>query len=479
MSLVIERLHSRFRSETPLAPARCEAWQSMLAAEDGDALAAGLTRDEEWLLIRRLPLAMRWRADAGDAEIGLHWRQALRQALEQAMSRPDDAGIIRYASRREAVTDLLYRSALGERERQWAWQRMGLIARGELGAADALAAGVAILLREPELVWPVLHRIVAAEAATAALTALLRALPAASWQRLLHASPRTAPYAGIVASPAATAAAGAHASALQNDAALPTSGEAHDLLNWAAARPHFAVRHADTLAILIAALAWPAIGTVGSDLRPRVAALVERLAVLTGKRPARDRDAGATGAPAAALPAITAPAMRDEAALPRLPALPGQFEWQQTRWAGALFWLGRLSATDMLAWLESAQHANALPLLLRALAETLGVPADDAALAAFCGGSVPQVEPPPAFTARAETQVAHWSNWLDDAAPELPEPRMAAVCQRSGRLRCEPGWIELHLPLASVDTTIRRLGLDLDPGWLPWLGCVLRIHYDE
>ena len=43
----------------------------------------------------------------------------------------------------------------------------------------------------------------------------------------------------------------------------------------------------------------------------------------------------------------------------------------------------------------------------------------------------------------------------------------------------EPGWIELHLPLSSVETPIRRLGLDLDPGWLPWLGCVVRIIYEE
>jgi hypothetical protein len=34
------------------------------------------------------------------------------------------------------------------------------------------------------------------------------------------------------------------------------------------------------------------------------------------------------------------------------------------------------------------------------------------------------------------------------------------------------------LPLDSVDTRIRRLGLDLDPGWLPWLGCMLKIRYE-
>ena len=26
---------------------------------------------------------------------------------------------------------------------------------------------------------------------------------------------------------------------------------------------------------------------------------------------------------------------------------------------------------------------------------------------------------------------------------------------------------------------LRRLGLDLDPGWLPWLGCIVRFAYDD
>ncbi|MFY9460548.1 MAG: hypothetical protein WAP57_12435, partial [Aquabacterium commune] len=71
-----------------------------------------------------------------------------------------------------------------------------------------------------------------------------------------------------------------------------------------------------------------------------------------------------------------------------------------------------------------------------------------------------------------------WAAWLDEAAPELAEPRLRTVCQRPGRLRFEPGWIELHLSLDQVDTCIRRMGLDLDAGYLPWLGCVLRIRYE-
>ncbi len=40
--------------------------------------------------------------------------------------------------------------------------------------------------------------------------------------------------------------------------------------------------------------------------------------------------------------------------------------------------------------------------------------------------------------------------------------------------RCD---LDVTLPLDSVDIRIRRLGLDIDPGWLPWFGKVVRFHY--
>jgi hypothetical protein len=102
-----------------------------------------------------------------------------------------------------------------------------------------------------------------------------------------------------------------------------------------------------------------------------------------------------------------------------------------------------------------------------------------AVLPAFCGGMLPRGEASAATSALAQRQAEEWERWLATAAPELPEPRLRATCRRDGRLRMEPGWIELHLPLSAVETPIRRLGLDLDPGWLPWLGCVVRIIYEE
>ena len=61
------------------------------------------------------------------------------------------------------------------------------------------------------------------------------------------------------------------------------------------------------------------------------------------------------------------------------------------------------------------------------------------------------------------------------AAPE--EELLTAVCRRQGRVVAEPGWIDVRLDLVEVSTDVRRAGLDLDLGYLPWLGCVVRFVY--
>jgi hypothetical protein len=49
---------------------------------------------------------------------------------------------------------------------------------------------------------------------------------------------------------------------------------------------------------------------------------------------------------------------------------------------------------------------------------------------------------------------------------------------RQGRVRHEPGWVEVVFDVADTDVLIRRAGLDLDPGWVPWLGTVVRYWYE-
>lgn len=478
--LTIDRLQAHFYSAEPLDARQCEHWTTALQDADGESIIAGLTRADEWLLIRRLPLALRWRLDSGDAAVIENWQRSMRVALEEATRHPDSRNVLRYPHRRAALADLIYRSALGETARQWAWQRMALLPRASLSASEALRHGLGALVAAPELIWPVLHTLTVGEAETASLTALLRALSAGDWQALLRASPITSAYLDPRhedAAPPRTAEA--------RDILLSASNATHALLNWAQSRPYFAVRHVDVLSVLAAALSWSAGASSAQQTGRRLQALRMHLphslpdmpAPLAPSPDSTPDPALAPVNPLADTNFSSAPAP-DE--LPDLPALPQPDEWISTAWAGALFWLRRVPASGLLDWLATQEEdAAALPLLLRALGEALGVPSDDAALRALSGGELPPGAPSEAVRTAAEQQVARWDAWLGELAPDLPLPRIETVCRRGGRLRFEAGWIELHLPLNQVDTAIRRLGLDLDPGWLPWLGCVLRIIYDE
>ena len=51
------------------------------------------------------------------------------------------------------------------------------------------------------------------------------------------------------------------------------------------------------------------------------------------------------------------------------------------------------------------------------------------------------------------------------------------LIQRPGQLACTRTHIDLLLNHQQADIRIRRVGLDLNPGWVPWLGRVVSFHY--
>ena len=493
MSLAVARLRTTIHSPRPVADERCAEWVSAFAAQDGEALGAGLVQDGEWLLIRRVRVTTRWRVDEVGVDAGRLWGQALRRSIEEAIAHDDGGNCVRYANRGAAIADLIYRSACGERTRQWAWQRMRLIDRADTDCVAVLESGVRRLLSEPEWVWPVVGRIVAAEERTGSLTAMLRALPLPLWSRLFAICPQTARY--VSSGSAAMSREQPDDAEPADSADIAASAPARALVAWARTRSYFVERHIDVLSVLLAALVWPGPGHAGEGSRRRVR-LVRTQLVTASMRAAVAHRAAPSMPPAveSAGQVLPAPIVErggqhnpdDTPSSPpelarELPALPDSATWLQTEWGGALFWLGRMAASGAFNELGFQRDApgDDLRFLLYAVARALGVPDGDSALVAFCGGSLPRGEVPPHITTYADVLVARWRAWLADVAPDLPEPRLTTVCRRSGRLRVEPGWVELHLPMTAVATAIRRIGLDLDPGWLPWLGCVVRICYDE
>jgi hypothetical protein len=66
--------------------------------------------------------------------------------------------------------------------------------------------------------------------------------------------------------------------------------------------------------------------------------------------------------------------------------------------------------------------------------------------------------------------VRHWCH-------RVARMHVAEIVARPGRVQVTPTSIDVVMPMSAVDVRIRRCGLDIDPGYLPWLGRVVHFHY--
>jgi hypothetical protein len=56
---------------------------------------------------------------------------------------------------------------------------------------------------------------------------------------------------------------------------------------------------------------------------------------------------------------------------------------------------------------------------------------------------------------------------------------LASVVVRPASLSLTPTHADMHFKLSDADLRVRRLGLDADPGWLPWFGRVVSFHFRD
>ena len=109
--------------------------------------------------------------------------------------------------------------------------------------------------------------------------------------------------------------------------------------------------------------------------------------------------------------------------------------------------------------------------------------ADDPAILGL-SGQLPEMHAFRALAGRESKRVArHARRWIattvariDDPNTE-PEALLSRIVSRRGVIEAEPGWLDVRLDLADVDVDVRVAGLDVDPGWVPWLGAVVRFSY--
>lgn len=170
----------------------------------------------------------------------------------------------------------------------------------------------------------------------------------------------------------------------------------------------------------------------------------------------------------------------------------------RTRWAGLVYLLATAHETGLPECVEGDAALAVRGVrwsLWRAGIQLTHCGGDDPAVLALCGLAPENAElvlGRPAATTdelRAVARLAaRWRRttlarlWAapygGDAVPASAAGAWTWLARRPGEVRATPGWIDVILPLESVDTAVRSAGLDLDPGFVPWLGTVVRLRHE-
>ena len=160
-----------------------------------------------------------------------------------------------------------------------------------------------------------------------------------------------------------------------------------------------------------------------------------------------------------------------------------------TRFGGLLFFIAVLEDLKVpeIILEHAVLGARDFQWVLHQLAMAiLELPPDDPAALAFAG-LTPDAESPSACeegsneVERAVLQelVATISERLHSLLELGNETNLIEfVCVRRAEIVADPGWIEVRLLLDEVSAEVRRAGLDLDPGYVSWLGVVVRFVYE-
>jgi hypothetical protein len=507
---VIDRFAARFR--LPADPAAAaerraavEGPLSTLIDEHLDAALARLDTGSEIVLVRRLAAPIRLGRGVTSWQAGVLWGEAIAAALERRLREPAAGEILRFARRLDALVAFVEAALAEEPGRDWAWRQLGFLspASTPASATDRKLAIPSALTGEPELLAPALRRL----ASRGCLPELAQALEAE-------------PIDGLVA--AAAAAIGIALERGEAEPGLAWIPEEDSLPAAASTRAGQAFAQAIRLAAGASA-SWARLAALVLEAHRLMIGRVE-LETLAAKwlafaqaspsprteprrrSPARD-DGRAAAAPPEARDIGAAPAGGVHADAPprgmpdpepgpeRRPSRasraaaadtdgsrrPGPSPaW--TAFGGLMLLAPTVVESGAADALFDVDEEEVLRGRLHALALRLheGLTPNDPAVLAFAGlrqfdEPPPEAAEPLIVQAAADAIAAH----LAERLPEWAGPGLVArVVERPATILAEPGWIEVRFDLADVSPEIRRAGLDLDPGYLPWLGLVLKYRYD-
>ncbi|MGH6950250.1 MAG: hypothetical protein ACREH4_05225 [Vitreimonas sp.] len=469
--------------------------------------AAGLPEDGE-LCLRKIRAPIRLHLARADASLAAEWSRELAEEILRAMR---DRRAVFYRSRRQAVMDMAVSVAHGDLSRAWAWRQLGLWRASDgAGESEAVFELVRAVSSDPTAVIPALNALAEANC----LERIARRFDPRHWIALATAALNEAGATELVKE-----AAGKPSSRALRDAMRVIKGSR--LLPAITASQSLAGESLEACraaAALVALEAEPArlrnesagamVGLIAGAIRSAITELNSSLPGMpaadhgadqkavneTPREDARpDAPDVATGATMATM-ATGATAIGPDSGQNAEEGEEGSKVTDRrrralTRFGGLLFLLGPIEelklAPEILA--HPALGARPFRWVMRRLALALApVEENDPAALAFAGlppdTDLPLDREPPgetetgAINSLADRIVEHLGaliEWQDG-----PAGLIEFVCHRSAEIVVDPGWIDVRFSLDEVATEIRRAGLDLDPGYVPWLGVVVRFIYE-
>ena len=490
---------------------------------------AGLSDDAE-LCLRDLLTTVSLRLQVTDRALVSHWSAVVADEILRAISNGSTSRAVVYQSRRQALADFAISIARGDLRRAWAWRQLGLWQpRSATSATSATSAKsesqrvselVRALCNERGLIVPTLR--VLAEAGW--LTPFAERFTEQHWEELALTVLSEAGAEGLLSQAAPTAPAWPEralreAQRIISRSSLVRTLAASRLLSGASV----SVRR--SIAVLAIAEVEPALLRTGT-----AAAVIEIISVAStdsnratansADPQTADREFEATAYdadesrsqqsfdPADASADASADVSADVSTKPSAKPSAKQSaddprteksqpidlrERAFTRWGGLLFMLAVFEDLNLLEVILEHPVLGERPFtwVLHQLALNLVPisPNDPAALAFagrrftrmdvdwICGQPRKSAAESEALRELADLMIEHLSSFLvfeDEPPPSLVE----FVCRRRAEIVADPGWIEVRFSLDEVSTEIRRAGLDLDPGYMSWLGIVMRFVYE-
>jgi len=538
ITLAIDRLHARYVVDRLCvdrfwAADRFDACLRRVVAEELDReLQDCVPPAADHVCVAGFTVSVSLAADSGLVPAARTWAREIVAALERTIR--DGIGVVVYPRTLDALVDLVVSVGQGDTRRAWAWRQVGLLHGGGLvdgraglmsGRAGPGASAGLVGAGEAVVAALVAHAELAPAALTAAAVRVRLPLTADGWIAVARAvqdlvvepeADRRQDPAGVHGGAAAlgTSAGGVRAHPVDSvDPVDPITGftvggalragpsaAVRAIVGTAVARQlpdvDLVLQDRRALARLAVLCAAPSLArseavvdAVASALAPRVAGRGPAAAAgspdrAPGAAADGSRQVTATwpGGAAEQASAATGPAadVGRPAGRAELPADPGE-----TSAAGGVLFLVRV-VTDLELVAETGSPGAPLadrPFLWivssLAVRLTAASPGDPAIRALAGSPAQDAVAGPPtdvedaALTDLTERVEA----WLRLQLRLGAGDDLDWLWRRRATIVAEPGWIEATFAFDDVDTRVRLAGLDLDPGFVWWLGAVVRFRY--